>query len=321
MVLKRSAGHSSTCGSSAATRPPDARRTSRLSSGTAATLSATMPPGASRSRTSAEELARREVEGHVRLVVRVHDDQVVPAGRSSAGRAGVRVVHGQARVVLEPEVASTDAADGRIELDAVDLRIGVVDAERARGRPGGVAEDRHPLERAAQERRQRRGTRPTRRRSARCRRPPDRVHGHALVQVQQPPSVGALDDLDVLVVRGLLVQEPRLGLDRAGRDERQRGEQGRDDEVASAQQEARRDAPAAPRSRETSAASRSPESGRAPEGTFRAASLRSRARTAARRPPLLSRCSRQRAGSRTATPCRAGRRAVRRGAAPRGSFR
>ena len=110
-----------------------------------------------------EELARREVERDVRLAVCVDDDQVVALVGRAEERARVGVVHRQPRVLPHPEVALPDAADRRVELDAVDLRSRVVDTERTRRRPGRVAEDRDPLERTAEERRERRGTCPTRR--------------------------------------------------------------------------------------------------------------------------------------------------------------
>ena len=67
------------------------------------------------------------------------------------------------------------------------------------------------------------------------------MHGDALVQVEQPPAVVLLDHLDVLVVRGLLVQQPVLPLDRARRDRDEHYERRRDDEVARTEEEARRD--------------------------------------------------------------------------------
>ena len=88
-------------------------------------------------------------------MVGVDDDEVVAIVGAAQERAGVRVVHGQAWIVLEPEVATADAADGRVELDAVDLRLRVIDPECAGGRPGGVPENRNPLERPSEQRRQR----------------------------------------------------------------------------------------------------------------------------------------------------------------------
>ena len=67
------------------------------------------------------------------------------------------------------------------------------------------------------------------------------MHGDALVQVEEPPPVVLLDDLDVLVVRGLLVEEALVALHGAGRDRDERGEQRRDDEVPRAEEEAGRD--------------------------------------------------------------------------------
>ena len=120
-----------------------------------------MPPDAPLAH-EAEELAGCEVERDVRLVVGVDDDEVVAIVGAAQERAGVRVVHGQAWIVLEPEVATADAADGRVELDAVDLRLRVIDPECAGGRPGGVPQNRNALERPSEQ--QARGTHPRRRR-------------------------------------------------------------------------------------------------------------------------------------------------------------
>ena len=98
-----SRGRGRTCCSAApataepgAARPRASRRrrpTRRSSPGTAATLSATTPPGASRERTRLEELPRGEVERHVRLPVGVdHDQVVVRLGRRRNGRASASCV-------------------------------------------------------------------------------------------------------------------------------------------------------------------------------------------------------------------------------------
>ena len=71
-------------------------------------------------------------------------------------------------------------------------------------------------------------------------RAPHRVNGDPLVEVEEPPSVVLLDDLDVLLVRRLLVQQPVPVLDRTGRDDHERREPGRDDEIARPEEEARR---------------------------------------------------------------------------------
>ena len=63
---------------------------SRWSPGTVATFSATIPPGRRRERHETEELLRREVEGHVRLAVRVDEDQVEAVVRAFEERAGRR---------------------------------------------------------------------------------------------------------------------------------------------------------------------------------------------------------------------------------------
>ena len=155
-----------------------------------------------------EELPRREIERHVGLVVRVDDDQVVALVRAAEERPRIGVVHGQARVVLQPEEAAADAADRRIELDPVDPGRRVEDAERAGGRAGRVAEDRDGAQRPVEERRQRQERVPDAAGEHRVG-APDGVDGDPLVQAQQPPAVGTLDDLDELVERVLLVQQAR----------------------------------------------------------------------------------------------------------------
>ena len=93
-----------------------------------------------------EELARREVERHVRLVVGVDDDQVVALVRRAEERTRIGVVDDESRVVAHPEVASTDPAYCGVELDAIHAGQRVEDAERARSRSRGVPEDRDPLQ-------------------------------------------------------------------------------------------------------------------------------------------------------------------------------
>ena len=122
-MLKRSAGHSSTCGSSAATRAPD-RSHEPLVVRDRGDVQRDDPARAQPLADELEELPRREVERHVRLVVRVDDDQVVALVGRAQERPRVRVVDRQPRVVLQPEVAAADAADRGIELDAVDLASG-----------------------------------------------------------------------------------------------------------------------------------------------------------------------------------------------------
>ena len=96
MVLKRSAGHSSTWGNSAARVVPHGPdeslvvRHRRDVERNDATRSQVLP-------NEAEELAGREVERHVRLVVRVDHDQVVLDVGRAEERASVRVVDGEAR--------------------------------------------------------------------------------------------------------------------------------------------------------------------------------------------------------------------------------
>ena len=143
--------------------------------------------------------------------------------------------------------------------------------------------------------------------------PPDRVHGDALVQVEAPHAVH-LGDVDELVAGFLLVDEPRLGANLAGRDGEQRAERGGDDEPAAAEQDGARRARRRPRRRAASAAFRSPGSGRARRGTCPAGCRPSRARTGARRPSPRPARRRSRGAPRTARPCRAGSPAARRAA-------
>ena len=86
-----------------------------------------------------EELPRREVERHVRLVVGIDDDQVVALVRASKERPRVGVVHRQARIVLHAEPAPPDATDGRVELDPVHAGLGIELPECARDRAARVS--------------------------------------------------------------------------------------------------------------------------------------------------------------------------------------
>ena len=263
-----------------------------------------MPPGVEPLAREPEELPRREVERHVRLMVGIDDDQVVALVRAAKERPGIGVVHGQAGVVPEPEEAAADAADGRIELDPVDAGLGVEDAERPRGRAGGVAEDRHGAKRPAEERRHRQERVPHPAREHRVR-APDRMDGDTLVQPQQALAVGPLDDLDELVERVLLVQQaaappsPRRAGARRVRRSRPRAR------APGARAGRRRRARAAPRYRAGSAGFPRAGSRSAQARRCRAASRRSRARRSDPQPRRPSRRRRSRAGSRTARPSRA----------------
>ena len=149
-------------------------------------------------------------------------------------RPRVRRDHVQPRVVVQAEVAAADRGHGRVELDAVDPRLRVEDAERASRRAARVAEDRDPPQRPAEQRRDREEHVPLAAGQHRVR-PPDRVHGEALVQVQ-PPHAVQLGDLDELVARLVLVDQARLRAHRAGRDREQRADARRDEEPAPAEQ-------------------------------------------------------------------------------------
>ena len=76
-----------------------------------------------------EELARREVEGHVGLPVGVDEDGVVAGAARGEERARVGGVHDEVRVVAEAEVASGDRGDLGIDLDAVVAHLGEEDPE------------------------------------------------------------------------------------------------------------------------------------------------------------------------------------------------
>ena len=141
--------------------------------------------------------------------------------------------------LAHPEVLPPDPTDRGVELDSVDLGAWVVDTESARSRPRGVAEDRHAFEGPPQQRGNCEVGIPFPSRQDRvC--APQRMDGDALVQLQNSAPIRTLEDTDVLVARGLLVQQAALGLDRAWRNHDESREDGRHKQVASAEQEARR---------------------------------------------------------------------------------
>ena len=78
----------------------------------------TTPPGASRSRTELEELARGQVEGDVGLAVGVDRDHVVALVGAAQERPRVLVEQPQPRVV-HLEVAPADLRQLRVDLHAV----------------------------------------------------------------------------------------------------------------------------------------------------------------------------------------------------------
>ena len=103
-----------------------------------ATLSARIPPGVEPLAREPEELARREVEGHVRLVVGVDDDQVVALVRPAQERPRVGVVHRQARVVAPSRTSGARRASRPGRARRRRSRARVVDAERARDRAAAL---------------------------------------------------------------------------------------------------------------------------------------------------------------------------------------
>ena len=146
----------------------------------------------------------------------------------------VRRDHVQPGIVVQPEVAATDRGHVRVELDSVDPGLRVEDAHRPGRRAARIAEDRDPPQRTAEQRRNSEVGVPLPAGEDRVR-PPERVHGEALVQVQPPDSV-QLGDVDELVARLVLVDQARLRAHRAGRDRDQRPDARRDEEPAPAEQ-------------------------------------------------------------------------------------
>jgi hypothetical protein len=181
-----------------------------------------------------EELRRRQVERHVRLPVGVDDDQVVAPVGPLEERPAVGRDRAQPRVVAEPEVAAAGLSHGRVDLDA---RMEA--AVCARDRAARVADHQHRARLAAKQRGDDVEEIPVAAGQHRVG-PPDRVDGHALVQLEHAGSVRTAQHLHELVPRLVLVQEPGLRLDRAGRQREQRDERERDDEPASWQQRRRR---------------------------------------------------------------------------------
>ena len=189
----------------------------------------------------------------------------------------------------EPEEAAAGCRHGRVELDPVDAGLRVEDAERPRGRPACVAEDRNPAERPAEQGRNGEVRVPLAAGQHRVA-APDRMHGEPFVQVQAAHAV-LLGDVDELVAGLVLVDEARLGSDGAGRNGEQRRDRGGDDEPAAPEQRARPEAPR-PRRREQGAlrADRGNRDERREERPQRGCRP-SRARTAAPRPCPPSRTS------------------------------
>ena len=219
--LKRSACQVTTCGKLGRERAGDAAREPVVAGHRRDVEGDERRRARGAARHEAEELARRQVEGHVRLAVGVDEDQVVAL--AAAAQEGPRVGgdDGEARVVAEAEVAAADGADapGRSRRRRCAPRV--VDAEGARRRAAGVAEDR------------RRGARGRPRSGGAVRNmshspPVSTVSARQTEWMARPSlrysrrSAAELHHLDELVPRLLLVDEPGLRLDDAGRDGEQR---------------------------------------------------------------------------------------------------
>ena len=146
-----------------------------------------------------EELLGDQVERDVGLAVGVDHDRVpAPVGRAQE-RARVGRVQVQVRAALRSKSAAPDVGQLAVDLDAVDARAGEEVAVGARGRPGGVAEDRDRARRPAGGEGQHQELVPV----VAGQPPPgpvDRVDRLALVELQLALAVGPLDDPGVLVL-------------------------------------------------------------------------------------------------------------------------
>ena len=186
-----------------------------------------------------EEVGRGQVERHVRLAVGVDEDEVVLLLGRLQKRAGVGADHTKTDVIGLAEVLLCDGVHSGIDLHPVDSDIGIVDAERAGGRPPRVAQDGDALDRTVHERGHREEHVPFAAGENRAR-APDGVHRKALVEVEQSGIVLALYHLDELVTRLLLVDKAGGGLDGAGRDGHEPAEHHRHHQPAPAQKQAGR---------------------------------------------------------------------------------
>ena len=130
--------------------------------------------------------------------------------------------HRETGVVAEAEEAAPHGSHRGIYLDAVDVRLRVVDAEGARGGAAGVAQDGDTRRGTAEKRRRREEHVPLTPGEHRVR-PPHGVDRVALIQVKKS-HVAGLHDLDELVAGLLFEQESRAVLDHPRRN----GEQARD---------------------------------------------------------------------------------------------
>ena len=182
----------------------------------------------------AEELARGQVEGHVGLVVRVDVDEVEALVRAAQERARVGVGGLEPRVVAHAEVAVAGVRHRGVDLDALDADARVEDAEGACHGAACVAEHGEALRRVLEQRGHGEERVPHAAGQHRVR-PPERVHGDALVQVHAPRAVD-LPYLDELVRRLVLVDHALGRLDRAGRDREQRRRRDQGDEPAPAEE-------------------------------------------------------------------------------------
>src|SRR5207247_6415163 len=79
-----------------------------------------------------EELLRRELEGHVRLPVRVDDDQVVALVAAREERPAVCRDQPETTVLPRTEEAARHVVQLSVDLDAVDVNPGVEAAVRTR---------------------------------------------------------------------------------------------------------------------------------------------------------------------------------------------
>src|SRR2546427_11694457 len=90
-----------------------------------------------------EELARRKVERHIRLPVRIDDDQVVPLATVLEKRPPVGRVDMETRIVVEPEEAPARHGHGWVELDPLDRDTRVEQPVHPRDRATGLSDHPH----------------------------------------------------------------------------------------------------------------------------------------------------------------------------------
>jgi hypothetical protein len=90
-----------------------------------------------------EELARCQVERHIRLPVRIDDNQVVSLTCSLEERPPVGRVDMEARVVVKAEETPACLGHRRVELDAVDRHARIEQSVDARDRAAGISDHEH----------------------------------------------------------------------------------------------------------------------------------------------------------------------------------